>query len=74
MYLGAATLALNIADIDWESSGLPPDESVGVNVPTVECTLSHDSNLQDTVDPRSPSQSHGIYICMAAVQFYQSLE
>ncbi len=46
MYLGAATLALNIADIDWESSGLPPDESVGVNVPTVECTLSHDSNLQ----------------------------
>lgn len=67
---------LNIADIDGESSGLPPDESVGVNVPTVECPLTPEqlAALKDTVDPRSPSQSHGTDIYMAAVQFCQSLE
>ncbi len=47
-----------------------------VNVPTVECPLTPEqlAALKDTVDPRSPSQSHGTDIYMAAVQFCQSLE
>ncbi len=70
------TQELDIADIDWESSGLLPDESFGVNVPTVECPLTPEqlAALKDTVDPRSQSQSHGTDIYMAAVQFCQSLE
>nr|XP_055057374.1 uncharacterized protein LOC129441711 isoform X2 [Misgurnus anguillicaudatus] len=67
---------MNIAEIDWESSGLPPDENVGVNVPTVQCPLTPEqlTALKETVDPRSPSQSYGIDIYMAAVQFCQALE
>ncbi|XP_073727850.1 uncharacterized protein [Misgurnus anguillicaudatus] len=67
---------MNIAEIDWESSGLPPDENVGVNVPTVQCPLTPEqlTALKETVDPRSPSQFYGIDIYMAAVQFCQALE
>lgn len=42
----------------------------------IECPLTpmQLAALKDTVDPRSSSQSHGIDIYMAAVQFCQSLE
>ncbi|XP_062851902.1 uncharacterized protein LOC134314975 isoform X2 [Trichomycterus rosablanca] len=66
---------LDIPEIDWESSGLPHIRNAGIHVPTTGCPLTAEqfTALRDLIDPRATSQSRGVDIYMAAMQFCQAL-
>ncbi|XP_023666594.2 uncharacterized protein [Paramormyrops kingsleyae] len=66
---------LSIPHIDWESSGLSLDVHSSFVLPTIESPLSDGqmAALQETADPRAPSQTFGWDIYLAALQFCQSV-
>ncbi|KAJ8009970.1 hypothetical protein DPEC_G00069700 [Dallia pectoralis] len=67
---------LNIPHIDWDSSGLLPDETnTGIQVPEMESPLSAEemAGLIAAIDPMGPSQSFGSDLYVAAVQYVQGL-
>ncbi|XP_051805331.1 uncharacterized protein LOC127534365 isoform X1 [Acanthochromis polyacanthus] len=65
------TEGMDIPDIDWESSGLPSDDHNSVGVPHTACPLTERqmAALKNAVNPRAASQSFGIDIYIATVQF-----
>lgn len=68
--------ALNIPQIDWESSGLVvSDPNLGVQVPEIECPLSPEelAGLKAAVNPMELSTSFGADVYLRALEYIQSI-